>query len=305
MKYNGHALDADLSLLIEKEGLTIGSRYIDYADISKIRPVNHRILLTCVSGEEINISMLGFSFDGFYEELIKCFNDKSLRSLFIEEELKMLSEGEYSIPNESGRAKIALYFDSICILPPTENAVRIPLCRIDSISINKYMICIAKGGVNYTIGKMGYDTIPFYERALKACDEVKKQRKQLLSKTPLSPAFSERGLFRTLHPEHYWNAAFGNGVCALEFFTDEDTATYLYRFKETKDVFLENLKECTEAVGIHRELIYLPDERINSESLYRMSVRRSPSVRFLRERSDGRLIHNSTHSQRLQDFLKS
>lgn len=56
-------------------------------------------------------------------------------------------------------------------------------------------------------------------------------------------------------------------------------------------------------MGVHREIIYLSDEQLEEKPLYRMSVARSEAVRFLRERSCGRLIHNESHSKRLQDFL--
>ena len=98
-------------------------------------------------------------------------------------------------------------------------------------------------------------------------------------------------------------AAFGAGVCALEFFTGEDAATYLYRFDEPKELFLERLREATEAMGVHREIIYLPEEKIAEKPLYRMAVARSAAVRFLRARSDGRLIHSAAHDRRLAEFL--
>ena len=63
------------------------------------------------------------------------------------------------------------------------------------------------------------------------------------------------------------------------------------------------LQEALEATGIHRELIYLPDEKIEEKSLYRMAVHRSDAVRFLRARFAGRLIHNTGHAEKLKEFL--
>lgn len=37
-----------------------------------------------------------------------------------------------------------------------------------------------------------------------------------------------------------------------------------------------------EAVGSHRELIFISDEQLNEKPLYRMAVHRSQAVRFLR-----------------------
>lgn len=304
MKYQGCVAGTGAELAVEKEGLRLGSRFLDYADVAKLRPLNHRVLIDTLSGEQIEISMLGFSYDGFWEELTRCYGERSLAALFVEEEQLMLCEGEYAIPGESGRANIALYPDAVCILPATCRAIRIPLCYTKEITLTGYALQITMiSGASYTVGKMGYDTKPFAERAMKAADAVKKTRSQLLAKAPLTEPFTQKGLFRTKQTEHCWNAAFGANTCALEFFTDEDTATYLYRFAEPQELFLEKLREATEAMGIHREIIYLPTEQIEQNPLYRMAVDRSEAVRFLRSRSDGRLIHSANHKQRLAEYL--
>ncbi len=304
MVYQGYALGADRQLSIEREGLRAGERFIDFADVAALRPISHRVIIELLSGETVEISMLGFSFDGFWEELLDSFGKRSLEALFVDEAQIMLCEGEYAIPGESGRAKIALYPDAVCILPQTSSALRIPLCFSREIVLEGYQLqLVMRSGVSYCVGKMGYDTKPFAERAAQAADLTKKQRAQALSALPLSSPFSERGLFRTKKPEQYWNAAFGDGVCALEFFTGEDAATYLYRFSEPRELFLQMLEEAAEAVGIHREIIYLTDEQINEKPLYRMAVARSAAVRFLRMRSDGRLIHSANHAAKLREYL--
>ena len=57
-------------------------------------------------------------------------------------------------------------------------------------------------------------------------------------------------------------------------------------------------------MGVHREIIYLSDEQLAEKPLYRMAAARSEAVRFLRERSDGRLIHSANHAQHLLDYLR-
>ena len=270
-----------------------------------LRPVNHRVLIETRGGETVEISMLGFSFDGFWEELSDLYGRRSMEALFIEETQIMLCEGEYALPGESGRGRIALYPDAVCILPPSSRAVRIPLCFTEEIRLDGYQLTLTlRSGASCVVGKMGYDTKPFYERAAQASDRVKKERRAAEEKLPLHEPFTEKGLFRTKQPEEYWNAAFGQGVCALEFFAGENAATYLYRFDEPKELFLERLREATEAMGVHREIIYLPDEQIREKPLCRMAVERSEAVRFLRARSCGRLIHSANHAQKLAEFLQ-
>ena len=59
-----------------------------------------------------------------------------------------------------------------------------------------------------------------------------------------------------------------------------------------------------EAVGTHREIIYMTDEQLRENPLYLMSVHRTSAVRFLRDRSDGRLIHGKNHLERLNEYLQ-
>ena len=292
-------------LAVEKEGLRLGSRFLDYADVAKLCPLNHRVLVDTLAGESIEISMLGFSYDGFWEELTRCYGERSLEALFVAEEQLMLCEGEYELPGETGRAAVALYPDSVCILPATCRALRVPLCYTKEIALTGYRIQITMvSGASYAVGKMGYDTKPFFERLSKAADATKKERAELLAAAPLTPPFTHKGLFRTKQTEQCWNAAFAENACALEFFADEDAATYLYRFSEPRELFLEKLREATEAMGVRREVICLPQEQLEQNPLYRMAAARSEAVRFLRARLDGRLIHNASHAQRLAEYLK-
>ena len=60
-----------------------------------------------------------------------------------------------------------------------------------------------------------------------------------------------------------------------------------------------------EAMGTHREIIFMTQEQLSEKPLCRMSVARSEAVRFLRSKTAGRLIHNATHEQRLKDFLEN
>ena len=306
MKYSAEAFGCGAELSVEKEGLRIGGRFLDFADFLKIRPINHRVYVDLLGGETVEISMLGFSYDGFLEELCDCYSKRGMEALFVEEQPVMRCEGEYRMADEQGRGIIVLLSDAVCILPMTSRAVRIPLCFTREIRLDGYLLQITMlSGAAYTVGRMGYDTMPFAERAQKAADLTKKKRAAALSKLKPVPPFTRCGLFRTEQPELYWTAAFGKGCCAVELYTDDDAATYLYRFDEPEEEFLRNVDEAMEAMGVHREIIYLTDEQLGEKPLYRMSVMRSEAVRYLRSKSCGRLIHNATHEQRLKECLGS
>ena len=304
MKYNGRAGGLDTTLSVEREGLRYGKDFLDYADVSAIRPINHRVYIDTLSGETLEVAMLGFSYDGFLEELTKAFSDRSMESLFADEQPIMRCEGEYILPDKQGRGTIILLPDAVCVLPMNCRAVRIPLCYVEEIALDGYQVRFTmRSGVRYTVGRMGYDTKPFAERAQTAADRTKKKRAQAIAALNITPPFTHAGLFRTGQPELYWLAALSNGCCAVELYTGDDAATYLYRFSEPQEQFLYNLEEAMEAMGVHREIIFLTDDQLNEKPLYRMSVARSEAVRYLRSRSAGRLIHNASHAQRLQEFL--
>ncbi len=305
MIYNARAFGGDTQISVEPTGLRFGSRFTDFADVVSLKPMNHRVLIETETDGCIEVSMLGFSYDGFWQELSDSFAKRSLEALFVEGSPLMYVEGEYSIPGEQGRAIIALYDDSVCILPPTCGAVRIPLAFTAGITQDGYLVHFEmQTGEKYTVGKMGYDTQPFAQRAVQAADKVKKERKAVLGKLRPQAPFTDVGMFRTTEPEKCWNAAFGNGCCAVELFTGEDAATFLYKFSEPRELFFLRLEQAMEAVSSHREIIRLTEEQLCENPLYRMAVRRCKAVSFLRERSAGRLIHTESHAQKLEEFLK-
>ena len=304
MKYNARALGADTELSVEKEGLRIGSRFVDYADFLRLTPMNHRVFIDTLDDQRIEISMLGYSYDGFWQELTDSFGKRSLEALFVDETQQMACQGEFVTPEDRGRGAIALYPDAVVILPDSAAAVRIPLCFLTQLHQDGYLLHLSvQNDGSCTVGRMGYDTMPFFERVSRNADRVKKLRAQALSALTVQSPYTRAGLFRTAQTEQYWRCAFGPGVCALELFTGEDAATYLYRFSEPEDVFFSQLQQAMEAMGTHREIIYYSDEQLSRTPLYSMSVQRSAAVRFLRSRSAGRLIHSANHTQRLQEFL--
>ena len=84
MEYHGNVAGREARLRIEKQGVYLGERLLDYADVAALRPINHRVLIETIAGETIEISMLGFAYDGFWDELTRCFGARSLEALFVE-----------------------------------------------------------------------------------------------------------------------------------------------------------------------------------------------------------------------------
>lgn len=304
MKYSAQISGQDVTVVIDSKGITVNDEFLDYADLKHASPNNHNITLELLSGRKIVISMLGFAFDGFWDELLKSYENRCLESMFIEEQVVMRCEGEYKLPAESGRGTVVLYPDSICILPPSDNSVRLAFSQVKELSVSGYIMTVCMiSGKTYTVGRMGYDTMPFFERAEKLWKKNNLERERIIQALHVEPPFNVCGIFRTCHPEQYWTAAMTDGKCALELYTGEDSATYLYEFKEPKEVFVQNLTEALEAMSTNREIIYITDAELTEKPLYRMAVARCEAAVFLRSKFKDRLIHSSTHAQRLQSFL--
>jgi hypothetical protein len=90
------------------------------------------------------------------------------------------------------------------------------------------------------------------------------------------------------------------GVAAVEMALSEETAaaTFLYRFAGGWEPFGRRLNHAMEAIDFHREVISMSDEELkNRENAnYRMAVRRTASLQFLRKCFAGRIIHRTVDS---------
>ena len=55
MLYHGHALGTDTELSVEPEGLRIGRRFLDFAEIDSLQPLNHRVQIRTFSEEPLDL----------------------------------------------------------------------------------------------------------------------------------------------------------------------------------------------------------------------------------------------------------
>lgn len=304
MKYSAQVSGQDVTVIIDGKGISVNDEFLDYADFKRFFPNNHNVHIELLSGRKIEISMLGFSFDGFWEDLMKSYENRCLESMFIEEQLVMRCEGEFELPSESGRGSIILYPDSVCVLPASDKSVRLAFSQVKELAVSGYVMTISMmSGKSCTVGRMGYDTKFFFERAEALWKKNNLERNRTVHALKIEEPFNVGGIFRTCHPEQYWLAALTDGKCALELYTGDDSATYLYEFEEPKEIFFQNLSEAMEAMSTNREIIYITDKELEEKPLYRMAVARCDAVVFLRSKFKNRLIHNSAYSENLQSFL--
>ena len=322
----GHPLEAQATITddaIVITGEQLGRAVLPFVDLMDMRLLNYHLHLAIRDGEAV-ISQLGYRTEDFFEKLWEAYCAKSRDSLLIEGTLSMGSEGDYAYTEpdieRKSIAKLELYTDCLCIIPHDAGARRVPLCFAEPTVREGFSLNIALDtGERYRIARLGADTDPFFERL--ETNRSKTAAAWHAAHTALEQSLDARlgdarerfsvfrdkadvacGLF-SADDEAFWFAAIGTGRAAVELICDEQTATYLYRFDVAPSTFLNSLRHAMEAVKKNRRIIYLSEEDLADEPLFRMSIERSAHVRFLRSCNAGRIIHTASWSQKVAEFF--
>lgn len=161
-RFNGHVEavsfsgDAVISLtedsiVFERTGKSLA---VPFADIDLLQVQNYKLLINAETFS-IAVSQMGRDTDVLYEQLWQAYNARTLKAFFVEGDPMFEASGEYRYSDDCGRsagiAKIKLYDRCLCILPPSSEARRIPLCFTTDAQI-----------LNFTI-KITLDTGEWYE----------------------------------------------------------------------------------------------------------------------------------------------
>ena len=298
---------------------------IPFVDLMDMRLLNYRLRLSLREGEEAMISKLGYQTEEFFEKLWQAYAAKSLESLFVTGEPSIDCEGDYSYEepgvSRSSIAKLKLHDDCLCIVPHDVGARRVPLCFAQEPVRDGFAMSVTLDtGETYRVARLGSDTDPFFKalagerkRTVAAWEAAHRELTRDLDArlgeaTEMFCAFQqlgarvETGLF-AIDDEAFWFAAVADGRAAVELVCDEKAATYLYRFPISAEQFTAQLRHAMEAVRRHRRLIFLSDDELAGEPLFRMAVDRSASVRFLRSCNAGRIIHTASWARKLEEFF--
>lgn len=317
----------DARVAISPDGLQTQGRggvSIPFSDLMDMRLPNYRVLLR-LREEEVQITQLGYQTEDFFEKLWQAYAAKSRASLFVDARPLMESEGDYAYDEPSGSAhgiaKLEVFSDCVCLHPHDVGARRIPLCFADGLEREGFSLTLTLDtGERYRLFRLGRDTEGFFRRveeSRKRCraqwDAAHRGLERNL-KVRLGDAYERYVTFAELganvvvglfspDDEGFWFAAVGSGRAAVELITDEDTATYLYRYNTDDASFVRSLRHAMEAVRRNRRIVFLSDEEIEHMPLYRMALDRSAHVRFLRSCNAGRVIHTQSWERKLREFF--
>lgn len=294
---------------------------VDYADLLDMRLLGYRLILT-TNGGDVVFSELGHDTEPFFEKLWLAFMKRSQEALFVESAPLYSGEGDYAFTEQGitqhGIAKVTLVDDALVVCPHDRYARRIPLCFTQEPAEEPFAITLTLDtGDTYTIRRLGRDTAAVFEQICSLRDRVTKQWRQ--SHRDLQRDIAQRlgergsnyelmldcgckmltGLYR-LGGEGFWFAGLKDGRAAVELVTEEQTATYLYKYDGGDSAFETSLRHAMESVGLHREVIFT---ELREKPLYRMTVERSYHLRFLREHNQGRVIHNTAWEKAVAAFF--
>ena len=139
------------SVIFERAGRT---RAVPYADIDAFYVQNYRLIINAETFS-VEISQMGRDTDILYGQLWEAYNARTLKAFFIQAAPVFESAGEYRYMDEGGKSagmcKIKLFENCLCILPPSGQGRRIPLCFVTDVQL-----------VNYSV-RMTLDTGELYE----------------------------------------------------------------------------------------------------------------------------------------------
>ena len=155
----------ECKITLEKDGLTIAGRFhqlpILYGEIRAIKAGEYRLELDTAGGG-VAFSRMGPQLQWLSDKLTDAFNDAVAGALLAEGEPAMAARCGYSAregeSSHQGEAAVQLYEDCLLLLPPNENARRLPLCWISGLDKQDYALKLTlASGERYTLSKMGRD----------------------------------------------------------------------------------------------------------------------------------------------------
>ena len=153
----------EAKITVDTEGLLIAALFdqlpIHYGEIKAFALADSRVELQTAAGT-VAFSRMGQSAQWLYEKLYAAYNKAAEKALLVEGSPGFEAEGDY-IAEENGTTRqshgvIRLYEDCLLLLPPDENARRIPLCFLTGMEKGDFSLTLALStGERYILSKLG------------------------------------------------------------------------------------------------------------------------------------------------------
>lgn len=153
----------EAKITVDTDGLLIAARFdqlpIPYGEIQAFALADSRVELRTSAGT-VAFSRMGQNAQWLYEKLYTAYNKAVEKALLVEGSPGFEAEGDYIAEENSmtrqGHGVIRLYEDCLLLLPPDENARRIPLCFLTGMEKGDFSIILALStGERYTLRGLG------------------------------------------------------------------------------------------------------------------------------------------------------
>ncbi len=189
-------INGEAKLSISEKGLSITALFeaalLPYATINALSLADYLITVETDSGV-YQFSRLGNWAQPFYDDLLAAYNQAVLQALFIEGDALFSTRGAYQYRENGetfqGAAPVLIYENCVCVLPPTLQARRIPLCFAGGIEKGDYQLSLSlTPELHYLFSRLGHDSDSFaiaMEKQLRALHS-----RTLAAVTELDPSLS-------------------------------------------------------------------------------------------------------------------
>jgi len=164
------ALNGPVSLRIGEDGLDVDSLFqpvfIAFADIVEIAHSDYVVIVT-TGDDRFTFSGLGSGCDGFHLDLLAGFNAKVRLALFAAGKPGFQAEGDFRFREGGaevvqGHGLVEVYDDCVLLLPPNDQARRVPLVFATDMKTEPFGAAIQiDGGDWYEVTRLGRDADAF------------------------------------------------------------------------------------------------------------------------------------------------
>ncbi|NLO46693.1 MAG: hypothetical protein GX111_00005 [Clostridiales bacterium] len=168
---------------------------IPFSGIDAFYVQNYKLIV--VAGQErVEIAQMGRDTDVLYAKLWDSYNARTLKAFFVSGQPMFETQGEYAYSDDGGAAqgiaKISLFDNCLCLLPPCSDARRIPLCFMSKPVIERFMITMTLDtGETYQVMRLGSHTQRLFELI---CDNIQRIRENAVAAVKrLDGTLSESG----------------------------------------------------------------------------------------------------------------
>ncbi len=153
----------DAKISIYPDGVVIAAAmdllFIPYGEVPAFSLEDSRVIIQ-MAGGAVTASRMGQEAEWLYQKLYGAYNDAVLAALLVDGESGFEADGTYRVEESEsvwqGQAVIRLFEDCLCILPPGEQARRIPLCFLSGVKVDGFSLVLTLAtGERYTLSDLG------------------------------------------------------------------------------------------------------------------------------------------------------